>query len=92
MITKNLPPKNLFTWVGLKNFSNVITGDMASTFFPVLAWTLTWAVLATITCFFFGVILALLINAKGIRYKKLWRNHFCFDDGSSSIRVTFDHA
>lgn len=73
---KNLPPKNLFTWVGLKNFSNVITGDMASTFFPVLAWTLTWAVLATITCFFFGVILALLINAKGIRYKKLWRTIF----------------
>ena len=72
----NLPPKNLFTWVGLKNFTNVISGDMASTFFPVLAWTLIWAVLATITCFFFGVILALLINAKGIRYKKLWRTIF----------------
>jgi arabinogalactan oligomer/maltooligosaccharide transport system permease protein len=72
----NLPPKNLFTWVGLRNFSNVITGDMASTFFPVLAWTLIWAVLATITCFFFGVILALLINAKGIRFKKLWRTIF----------------
>jgi len=73
---KNLPPKNLFTWVGLKNFTNVISGDMASTFFPVLAWTLIWAVLATITCFFFGVILALLINAKGIRYKKVWRTIF----------------
>ncbi|OTN77286.1 sugar ABC transporter permease [Enterococcus sp. 8G7_MSG3316] len=73
---KNLPPKNLFTWVGLRNFTNVISGDMASTFFPVLTWTLIWAVLATITCFFFGVILALLINAKGIRYKKVWRTIF----------------
>jgi len=72
----HLPPKNLFTWVGLKNFSNVITGDMASTFFPVLSWTLIWAIFATITCFFFGIILALLINAKGIRFKKMWRTIF----------------
>lgn len=72
----HLPPKNLFTWVGLKNFSNVITGDMASTFFPVLSWTLIWAIFATITCFFFGIILALLINTKGIRFKKMWRTIF----------------
>ena len=54
----HLPPKQLFTWVAFKNFSNVITGDMASTFFPVLVWTLIWAVMATVTCFIFGVILA----------------------------------
>lgn len=72
----HLPPKNLFTWVGFQNFSNVISGDMASTFFPVLGWTLTWAVFATLTCFFFGIILALLINAKGIRFKKIWRTIF----------------
>jgi len=72
----NLPPKNLFTWVGFSNFSNVITGDIASTFFPVLGWTLVWAVLATVTCFFFGVILALLINTKGIKFKKMWRTIF----------------
>lgn len=72
----HLPPKNLFSWVGLKNFTNVISGDMATTFFPVLGWTLIWAVAATVTCFFFGVILALLIQAKGIKYKKLWRTIF----------------
>ncbi|WP_125763168.1 carbohydrate ABC transporter permease [Companilactobacillus hulinensis] len=72
----HLPPKNLFTWVGFSNFGNVITGDMASTFFPVLSWTLIWAVFATITCFFFGVILALLINTKGIKLKKMWRTIF----------------
>lgn len=72
----HLPPKNLFSWVGLRNFTNVISGDMANTFFPVLGWTLIWAVAATVTCFFFGVVLALLIQAKGIKYKKLWRTIF----------------
>ena len=72
----HLPPKNLFTWVGLANLGNVITGDMASTFFPVLGWTLIWAVFATATCFFFGIILALLINTKGLKYKAFWRTIF----------------
>lgn len=72
----HLPPKNLFSWVGLKNFGNVLNGKMAGTFFPVLGWTLTWAVLATVTCFFFGVLLALLINTKGLKFKGLWRTIF----------------
>lgn len=72
----HLPPKQLFTWVAFKNFANVITGDMASTFFPVLVWTLIWAIMATVTCFIFGVILALLINTKGIKGKKFWRTLF----------------
>jgi len=60
----------------LANLGNVITGDMASTFFPVLGWTLIWAVFATATCFFFGIILALLINTKGLKYKAFWRTIF----------------
>jgi arabinogalactan oligomer/maltooligosaccharide transport system permease protein len=72
----HLPPKNLFHWVGFANFGNVITGDIASTFFPVLSWTLIWAVLATATTFFFGILLALLINAKGVKGKKVWRTIF----------------
>lgn len=72
----HLPPKNLFTWVGLSNFGNVLNGKMADTFFPVLGWTLIWAVLATLTCFFFGVLLALLINTKGLKFKGVWRTIF----------------
>jgi arabinogalactan oligomer / maltooligosaccharide transport system permease protein len=72
----HLPPKNLFTWVGLVNFGNVISGKMAGTFFPVLGWTLTWATLATVTCFFFGILLALLINTKGLKFKGVWRTIF----------------
>lgn len=72
----HLPPKNLFDWVGLANFSNVLTGRISGTFFPLLGWTLTWAVMATATTFIFGVLLALLINRKGIKGKKLFRTLF----------------
>ena len=72
----HLPPKNLFTWVGFVNFGNVISGNMADTFFPVLGWTLIWATLATVTCFFFGILLALLINTKGLKFKGVWRTIF----------------
>ena len=72
----HLPPKNLFTWVGFVNFGNVISGNMADTFFPVLGWTLLWATLATVTCFFFGILLALLINTKGLKFKGVWRTIF----------------
>ncbi|MHC5375314.1 carbohydrate ABC transporter permease [Enterococcus sp. LJL120] len=72
----HLPPKNLFDWVGLSNFSNVLTGDIAGTFFPLLSWTLVWATFATFTCFFFGVILAIMLNAKGVVGKKILRTLF----------------
>ncbi|MEX2785466.1 carbohydrate ABC transporter permease [Streptococcus sp. H49] len=72
----HLPPKSLFDWVGFVNFGNVFNGRMANTFFPVLSWTLIWAVFATVTNFFFGIILALLINTKGLKFKKFWRTIF----------------
>lgn len=65
-----------FSWTGFKAFGNVLTGDLAGTFFPVLAWTLVWAIAATATTFFFGVLLAMLIESKGIRRKGLWRTIF----------------
>ncbi|EHI68543.1 carbohydrate ABC transporter permease [Streptococcus ictaluri] len=72
----HLPPKSLFDWVGFANFGNVLSGRMAGTFFPVFSWTLIWAVFATVTNFFFGIILALLINTKGLKLKKMWRTIF----------------
>lgn len=72
------PPGNLFTWVGLENFEQFLssTGRFGATFWPVLGWTLIWAVLATITCYVGGLILALLINRKGTRIKGFWRFMF----------------
>ncbi|MDF7682354.1 sugar ABC transporter permease [Lactobacillus sp. ESL0679] len=65
-----------FSWTGFQAFGNVISGDLSGTFFPVLGWTLVWAVAATVTTFFFGVLLALLIESKGIKFKGVWRTIF----------------
>lgn len=72
------PPGNLFDWVGLDNFAAMFAqgGKLAGTFWPVLGWTLTWAVCATVTCFVFGVLLALLINRKYTKLKGMWRFMF----------------
>jgi len=72
------PPGNLFDWVGLENFSTLLSsgGRLASTFWPILGWTLVWAVFATVTCYVGGLVLALLINRKGTRIKGFWRFMF----------------
>ncbi|SHI38956.1 carbohydrate ABC transporter permease [Pseudobutyrivibrio xylanivorans] len=86
------PPGNLFDWVGIKNFITLLsTGDrLASTFWPVLGWTLIWGFAATFTCYFGGMILAMIINSQGIRFKKFWRTIFVFTmaiPGFISLRV-----
>ena len=72
------PPGALFTWVGLANFKDMLfsSSSFSKTFFPVLGWTLTWAIIATVSCYFGGIILALLINKEGIKFKKGWRTIF----------------
>lgn len=69
------PPGNLFDWVGVDNFIAMFKwgGDLAKTFWPVLTWTLIWAVCATFTCYILGMLLALLINREGTRMKGFWR-------------------
>ena len=71
------PPSKLFTWVGLQNFKELFgiggTGNFGGTFFYVLGWTLLWAFFATFLTYFLGMAVAILINKKGIKLKKLWR-------------------
>ncbi len=69
-------PTNLFTWVGFENFKNLVTfgsSGFGTTFFKVLGWTLVWAFFATFIDYFLGLAVAMLINKKGIKFKKLWR-------------------
>ena len=76
--SKHQPPGNLFHWVGLANFKTLISSSdkLAATFWPVLGWTLVWGFVATFSCYFGGMFLAILINSKGIRGKKFWRTVF----------------
>ena len=72
------PPGNLFTWVGLDNFKLMMGANdaLARTFWPILGWTMIWAVCATFSNYILGMLLAILINAKGINGKKIWRTIF----------------
>lgn len=72
------PPGNLFTWVGLANFKSLVSAsaDLSKTFWPVLGWTMIWGFIATFSCYFGGMFLAMLINSNGIRFKKMWRTIF----------------
>ncbi len=66
----------LFDWVGLTNFTKVLnfSDAIGQTFWSVLGWT--WAVFATGLNYIMGMILAIMINRKGTRFKSFWR--FCF--------------
>lgn len=69
-------PTKLFTWVGLENFKNLFSmgsTGFGSTFLTVLGWTIVWAFFATFLNYFLGMAVAILINKKGIKFKKLWR-------------------
>lgn len=65
----------LFRWVGWEHFESFFTGttDLGNAFGDILIWTLTWAFFATFTNYFLGMIVAMLINKKGIKFKKMWR-------------------
>ena len=76
----HMPPSELFQWVGFENFVNVLGGGISAnskvfafTFTEVLLWTVVWAFFATFSNYILGMIVAILINKKGVRCKKLWR-------------------
>ena len=72
------PPAKLFEWVGFGNFADVFFDEprKALTFQNLVVWTLIWAVLATVTNYILGMIFALMINKKGIRFKSFYRTMF----------------
>ena len=69
---------NLFHWVGLDNFNTLLNWNTGSksysaAFGEILGWTLIWAFFATFTNYFLGMLVAIMINKKGIKLKKFWR-------------------
>ncbi len=69
-----LPPKSLVDWVGFDNFVSLFDLEVwGATFLGVGAWTVIWATLASATTYAGGLFLAVLINTKGIKFKRFWR-------------------
>ena len=70
----HLPPKNLVSWVGLKNFLDMFRLPMWNdTFWGVLTWTVIWAIISTLTSYFGGLGVACLVNSRRVKFKKFWR-------------------
>jgi arabinogalactan oligomer/maltooligosaccharide transport system permease protein len=72
------PPNSLFTWVGFGNFGDIFVNNpmYSQTFGKILVWTLIWAVVATFSCYILGIIVALMINKKGLKFKGVFRTCF----------------
>jgi arabinogalactan oligomer / maltooligosaccharide transport system permease protein len=70
----HLPPRHLVSWVGLQNFFDIFKIPIwNSTFWGVAGWTIIWAVASTFTCFFGGLLMAVVVNSKRVKIKKFWR-------------------
>ena len=59
--------------MAISGLTFIQTPSMATTFKQVLLWTLIWAFFATFLNYFLGMLVAIMINKKGIKFKKLWR-------------------
>ncbi len=77
---QHVPPGNLFTWVGLQTFRDVFKvsegANKGYTFVQLTKWTIVWAIFATFSNYIVGMVLALMINKKSIKFKVLWRTLF----------------
>lgn len=71
----HLPPANTVNWVGFANFQDLFGRDASFTTALIHTgiWTLIWGVLATLTCYFGGLLVAELLNNKQIRIAPLFR-------------------
>jgi arabinogalactan oligomer/maltooligosaccharide transport system permease protein len=67
-----------FEWTGLEAFKEVLNleGTIGKQFWSVLLWTIVWAIFATVLNYIMCMILALVINRKGTRFKGMWRFFF----------------
>jgi arabinogalactan oligomer / maltooligosaccharide transport system permease protein len=68
------PPRNLVSWVGLKNFAQLFTvAEWKDSFFGVLTWTIVWTVVATTLQIALGLFLAVIVNDKRVKFKRAIR-------------------
>ena len=77
----HIPPTQLFGWIFFDNFSVLFSGQGQYAALPTalgktFGWTVLWAFAATFSNYILGIIVALLINKKDIKLKKLWRTVF----------------
>lgn len=68
------PPAKLVDWVGLDTFKKIFTVDIwRSTFFDVLGWTIVWTVIASTLQVSLGILMAVIVHQKDLKFKGLIR-------------------
>lgn len=71
----HIPPANTVDWVGFQNFTELMGGGgtWSAGFARVAVWTLVWAVLSTFTCYFGGLLIAVLLKEVNIKIAPVFR-------------------
>ncbi len=71
----HIPPNNTVDWVGLQNFKDLMGGEAtwSAGFARVALWTLIWAFFATLTCYFGGLFIAVLLKESRIKISPVFR-------------------
>jgi arabinogalactan oligomer/maltooligosaccharide transport system permease protein len=73
----HIPPNALVDWVGFQTFIELFKlKTWSTTFYGVAIWTFVWAIASTVTTFFAGLLVALMINHPKIKLKGFWRTLF----------------
>lgn len=70
----HMPPANLFDWIGLRNYFEVVNmAQWRDTFVYTMSWTVVWTFCATMLTIVLGIATAVTVNQKEVRFKKVWR-------------------
>lgn len=74
----NIPPNNTVDWVGFANFKAMFGGSAAwsTGFGRVALWTVAWGAFATLTCYFGGMIMAVILKQSKLKIAPLFRTIF----------------
>ena len=74
-IPDHYPPKNPINWIGGDNFVAMFGGNATWTtaFGRVAVWTVIWGVLSTLTSYFAGLIVAVILNESKMKLTPVFR-------------------
>lgn len=62
-----------FSFVGLANYMEVFSGSIKNVFFPVLGWTVCFALISTAGSYGTGLLLAILLNNPHMKESRIYR-------------------
>ncbi|MDR3144801.1 MAG: sugar ABC transporter permease [Treponema sp.] len=72
-----IPPRRLVEWNGFNTFADIVRIKIwGSTFVQIFIWTVIWAFLATFSSYIFGLLQAMILRAKVVKVRQVWRAIF----------------